>query len=201
MAIKHLTTKAAGQRLFAVADWNANHTIDPNTITTLEVNFADQSLNQASSPTFAGVTLGDSMPRTNTKAKVYLTSNQENIAQATYTLINFNAETYDIGSDFNPATHLFTAPVTGYYLITWMLTVKDAAAAGRVISRVVVDGVGDNYSKAEVHNPIDHTSVGCSVVLGVVAGKTIGLQIYFAGVATGDVEGAGTQMSIHLLSV
>lgn len=31
MSIKHATTKAPNQKLFAVADWNANHVIDGNT--------------------------------------------------------------------------------------------------------------------------------------------------------------------------
>ena len=57
MAIKHATVKSAGQKLFAVADWNVNHTIENNTITFLHTTFANQNLLQISSPTFAGITI------------------------------------------------------------------------------------------------------------------------------------------------
>lgn len=41
MAIIHATIKAAGQRVFAVADWNAGHTIENNTINALMTDFID----------------------------------------------------------------------------------------------------------------------------------------------------------------
>lgn len=62
MAIKHNTIKAPGEKLYAVADWNATHTIDAGTITALMTSFADQDVKQASSPTFAGLTLTNALP-------------------------------------------------------------------------------------------------------------------------------------------
>lgn len=40
MAIKHATTKAPGQKVYAVADWNADHAIDNATITAAMTDFA-----------------------------------------------------------------------------------------------------------------------------------------------------------------
>ena len=41
MAIKHATTKAAGQKLFAVADWNADHSADINLVVNLNADLLD----------------------------------------------------------------------------------------------------------------------------------------------------------------
>lgn len=79
MAIKHTTVKAPGQKVFAVADWNAGHNIENNTITTGHIqdnaittakilnanvttgktDFADQQLKIASSPTFNDLTISN----------------------------------------------------------------------------------------------------------------------------------------------
>ena len=59
MAVKHATIKAPGNTLAAVADWNANHTIDAGTITSAQTNFADQDVKTTSSPEFANLTITD----------------------------------------------------------------------------------------------------------------------------------------------
>jgi len=59
MAILHSNVKAPGQQLFAVADWNANHTIQNNTITPAQTTFSDQQLKTTSSPTFDDLTLSN----------------------------------------------------------------------------------------------------------------------------------------------
>lgn len=57
MAVIHATVKAPGQTLAAVADWNAAHTVENNTITAAMTTFADQDVKTTSSPAFAGLTV------------------------------------------------------------------------------------------------------------------------------------------------
>jgi len=41
MAIKHSTTKGAGQKLYAIADWNSNHTADNILVANLNADLLD----------------------------------------------------------------------------------------------------------------------------------------------------------------
>ena len=49
------------------------------------------------------------------RCRVYLSTNQLNIAHRTYTTVLFDTESYDIGSNFNTTTHKFIVPVAGKY--------------------------------------------------------------------------------------
>jgi hypothetical protein len=74
-------------------------TIANEAITAPHYSSADKPAGFPSKPKFSG----------------YLSSAQDNIADNTTTLINIDAENYDIGANFDTTTHLFTAPITGYY--------------------------------------------------------------------------------------
>lgn len=75
MAIKHTTTKIPGNKLFAVADWNAAHTIENNTITPAQTTFTDQDLKTTSSPTFVGLTVTSILRATATYVSIDSTPN------------------------------------------------------------------------------------------------------------------------------
>ena len=78
MAIKHATIKAPLEKVFAVADWNASHTIDAGTITAAQTTFADQDVKTTSNPTFVNLVItggGDIRPSANSTTAL-------NIAQA-----------------------------------------------------------------------------------------------------------------------
>lgn len=45
----------------------------------------------------------------------YMVGNQVISTTGVFEVVGFNNEDFDIGSNFNTTTHLFTAPVTGYY--------------------------------------------------------------------------------------
>ena len=40
---------------------------------------------------------------------------QQNLSSSTDTLVQFNTERYDLGSNFNTSTYIYTAPSAGYY--------------------------------------------------------------------------------------
>lgn len=48
-----------------------------------------------------------------------------------YTVI-FDTEEYDIGSNFNTSTGVFTAPVTGKYMFAYAVTIIDSSGATRI---------------------------------------------------------------------
>jgi len=51
------------------------------------------------------------------KCFVYLSADQINIVDNTWTLIEFNSKIDDIGSNFNTTTHKFICPVAGQYIV------------------------------------------------------------------------------------
>jgi len=54
-------------------------------------------------------------------AKVYLSENQLDIVSgATWTLVNYDSELLDIGSNFNTTTHRFVVPVPGFYHVQFL---------------------------------------------------------------------------------
>jgi len=68
-------------------------------------------------------------------ARAYLSANQ-NAASGDWTLVNLDSESYDLGNDFNTATHRFVAPVSGYYYVS--LGVKwDTTADGKAFGQIL----------------------------------------------------------------
>lgn len=55
MAIKHATTKEHGEKGYA-SEWNEAHTIEDNTIITVNTNFANQELKTTSDVVFNKIT-------------------------------------------------------------------------------------------------------------------------------------------------
>lgn len=62
------------------------------------------------------VTSGDVKPQM-VGFRAYLSADQDNITNSTWTTIQANTESYDTGSDYNTGTYTFTAPVAGYYYL------------------------------------------------------------------------------------
>ena len=51
------------------------------------------------------------------ECRVYLSTNQLNLTKSTWTLVLYDTESYDIGSNFNTTTHKFIVPIPGKYQI------------------------------------------------------------------------------------
>lgn len=171
---------------------------DTGTITTLTTDTL--TVNTA-------LALGDKQVNTNVKARAYLSADQENLSDNTWTKINLNTESYDIGADFDHATNYkFTTPVAGYYLVS--------GAVHFVGASVVADkhyGAAIYYDSAVKKYNVSHASLAAILSIPVVdiiyaaASKDIELYGYHnAGVDTVDVDGGSavlTHMAVHLLSV
>lgn len=81
--------------------------------------FTAGAATNATNVTGSAVVSGAVQSGTNPKFTAYLSSSQ-NLTADTLTKITWNAEEYDIGSNFDSATnHRFTAPVAGYYEFSW----------------------------------------------------------------------------------
>lgn len=187
MAIKHATSKAAGDKLFAGADWNAEHLLEGATSTGNIIFAADKGI------------------KTLVGAHVYLDGDQI-IPTGTETKINFNTASYDLGGDFDIVTnHRFVAPVSGYYLITSSATFYNAIEAEFTLF-LYINGPPVDDCRA-IHNDttnlVRNKSAPCSVIVHLTAGDYFELYVYQD---TGDDLGlygnkSYTYMSVFLISV
>lgn len=73
-------------------------------------------------------------------ARAYRNVNQDNLARNTNVKVLFNAETYDVGSNFDTTNSKYVAPVTGYYSVSWALHWKDSVASENSYVKIYVNG-------------------------------------------------------------
>ena len=134
-------------------------------------------------------------------ARVYLNANQTNIASVTWTTVEFDEEDYDIGSNFNTTTHLFTAPIAGKYHVivelAWVSTNILADKLYRIgINENTVNIVQSAISGEQIYNMYDD-------VKSLAATDTIPIDAYHnTGVNTLGLYGntANTFAFIRLIS-
>jgi hypothetical protein len=146
------------------------------------------------------------------KFRAYLSADQDDIAGAGagHYKIALNAETYDIGSDFDTTNNCFVVPITGYYQINAALKFEGGAdfSGGNYAIEVYVDplGAGSPALKA-IGQQIYHTAAGG--VLGLCLSDTIKLtktdKVYlycYTDDTNVDIDGGETltYMSITLIS-
>jgi len=67
----------------------------------------------------------------------YLSATQSNVTGSSSYTIPFNTELYDIGSNFNTSTGIFTAPVDGKYMLSTSVNYKiDVTGGTQVANRI-----------------------------------------------------------------
>ena len=64
------------------------------------------------------------------KARAYLSADQDQLTNATWTKVELDTESYDTGGDFAVGTYDFIVPVTGYYPTTVKAVLHDLVADG-----------------------------------------------------------------------
>ena len=75
------------------------------------------------------------------RVRVYKTSNQV-LTTATWTTVDWHAETYDQRGEFNLATDRFTPDESGYYLIVWQARLNNILNVGNAFHIRVLKGAG-----------------------------------------------------------
>jgi hypothetical protein len=94
---------------------------------------------------------------------------------ATAVTVDFDTETYDIGSDFNTTTNQFTAPHTGIYNFQAYVSQPDSGTPA-VLILLVVDSV-TVYALFEGDMSIFRTAGGALDLL-LTSGQTVEVQFY-----------------------
>lgn len=151
--------------------------------------------------TTAGIIdFGILMPSTDSRMAAYAGS-EHTVADSSWEIVEIDTEDFDTGSDFNTGTYLYTAPVSGYYLIMGQIAYKSPTADKVYYCGIQVNGVlqASGLAHAASGSVIHVSSVSIQYV---PAGQTIGLWAYQNSgfVKTIDDGGWRTYLHIHLLS-
>ena len=137
--------------------------------------------------------------------KVYLSATLPNVTNSAWTICPFNAETYDIGSNYSTVTYKFTAPVAGKYLVNASLVFGQAQNNKWY-------GIDLYQNTTEVcytiigylTHAVDQLQVTLNTVVSCAAGDTLCLRYYNQeAVSTADIYGGdscGSFMTITLLN-
>jgi hypothetical protein len=139
------------------------------------------------------------------KCKAYLSGSQNNIADDTNVKVTLNAETYDIGGDFDTSNNRFTAPVTGYYLVTAGVAFSSVIADKNYYGMIYVNGAAYVYMGVQQPGGAGTSTLQLngSAVCAVTAGQYVEEYVYLSvGASTVDLiaSPAYTYMCVHLLS-
>jgi len=149
--------------------------------------------------------------KTTTKASAYPSGSQSNLTDDTDVLVVLDAELYDIGSDFtNTVTYKFTAPVTGYYLLSSSITYGGSDMVADKEYRMIVAKNGtpttgtviiENRMQSSLVAPL---TISSSKTIYLTASDYLQLYAHVkVGANTQDIVSGTkyTYMSVHLLSV
>lgn len=137
------------------------------------------------------------------RLRVYLGTTQLNVTDVSLTNILLDTEEYDTGNNF--ASNMFTAPVSGYYLMAGQIRYTSVIADKQYACQIRQNGGADKiYSQGLQHasNTADLT-VSTTTVSYLEAGTVVRLVSYLnVGANTVDVLAGlwSTYLSIHLLS-
>ena len=139
------------------------------------------------------------------KMRAYLSADQLNIVDTTWTPVEIDTEDYDVGGNFNTGTYTFIAPVAGYFHISGQVIWLGASVVadrqywtGISVNDVIVAAIP---AQAAYVGPVG-ASISTDLLLAV--DDEVKLEAYCnTGVGTVDIDGGAawqTFLAIHLLS-
>lgn len=139
------------------------------------------------------------------EAWAYLGTTHDNLVNTTYTLMELDTESKDIGSNFNvtAGNYKFVAPINGEYTVMTNLVFTNPIANKRYVSIIYKNGAGLLY--VEQHTAVaENMIIGRSIIYDLDA--TDYLQLYarsLSGEDTVDILGGNsswTFLSIRLIA-
>jgi hypothetical protein len=142
-----------------------------NTITVVEADISDLGsyITASSSDTLTNKTIDgdnntlvdvpDTAQNTTIAVRAYRSTDQTGIVTSTFTKVQLNAETFDVGADFDNATNYrFVPPVTGYYRVTGQIRFINVSANTRCLAAIYKAGTevtrGEDWSPANNTSPV-----------------------------------------------
>jgi len=122
----------------------------------------------------AGIQLPDKM-KNPYKFSVYCNA-AINSGNGAFALTKFDTKLFDTGANYSTSTGLFTAPIAGFYLFSWLVEVE--VPNNQLITSLYKNGA--DYTRAPNFNitNTNATSSGITKLLQLAANDTIGIYTY-----------------------
>lgn len=115
----------------------------------------------------------------------YMSATHDNLVNNTYTLMEVNAEEYDIGNNFDitAGNYKFVAPIPGKYVITCGIVFINVVALKRYNAIIYINGAGNLYTE-------QHSGVAENLIIGrhyeTVLATNDYVQLYARSMSGGD---------------
>jgi len=119
------------------------------------------------------VAIGDT---TKARVRAYRVTSNQSIPDDTATVIEWNAESYDVGGDFNTGTYTFTAPRTGYYAVSATILQGVGAVADRVVLSIIKNTT-TMANKLDYSDNAGNDSYNIDDVVSCAANDTITIKV------------------------
>ena len=142
---------------------------------------------------------GEILQHTQPTFSAYRSSYQTNISSGG--TVVFNAESFDVGSNFNTSTGVFTAPVTGKYLLAYSVDVSSLDSAASYYWLQLITSNRNYYAPYipvnQLLSPDGRMTFQNTVIADMDASDTayIVLQRGAGGVTQADIVGGASQYS------
>lgn len=131
--------------------------------------------------------------------RAYLSSSQS-ITNDSWTKVNFDTESFDLGSDYDTSNYRFTAPVSGYYQVSIAYEWDNTEVTG-LYGAIYVNG--SEYASIQVRQPTVNKDIGThiSTLVYCASGQYIEGYAYNAGTVAKNIVSSNTRtfMTIHLV--
>ena len=137
--------------------------------------------------------------------RAYRATTVQTITTSTETLLEFNAESWDTGNNF--ASFYFTAPRTGYYMVTGQVTWPSTLAVGRYDTRIYAGTLSSEALVAYVIHDQENTGgTGALVqvfsdVVYITSGQVIKIKVYQNTGANRDITYNASQTFINIREI
>ena len=188
--MKTKLTQDATEKYFVIADDPSYGS--PNTTLTLHPYDSSTSVGTGAitSPYYSVAAYPGGFPQ-KPKASARLTATQSNLPDGTPTEVDFEAEDYDVGANFNTATHAFIAPATGYYHFDIGALFYQAKANITCRLDISANSSVIKYMYNQVATDGNVSVVGAAVV-PVTKAQSITVNAFVNGTNTVDLLDSGT---------
>jgi hypothetical protein len=122
----------------------------------------------------------------------------QTIAASTRTVVQLEAESYDLNNDFNTTTDRYVVPTTGEYLICGGVKLGSPTDGTKVQTEIQVNGSLTSYTIAHA-SQTDHLNSHLSEILQLSASDYVQLSIYQDSGSTKDTEPGVTNVFLAIL--